>query len=226
MSLRIGDIAPDFSAVTTHGTIRFHQWLGDSWGLLFSHHKDFTPVCTTELGALAQRQTEFDQRDVKLIGLSIDELDDHFRWLADIAEITGRGIAYPIIADEDGSIAERYEMIPGSALFGCKSGAPQTVRCVYLIGPDKRIKAEMAYPNTTGRDFDEILRLIDSVQLAEQHPVATPAEWEFGDDVVIAPSLDDELAKKEFPEGWREVAPYIRVIPQPPKKRKRKPEVA
>ena len=150
---------------------------------------------------------------MKLIGLSIDELDDHFRWLADIAEITGRGIAYPIIADEDGSIAERYEMIPGSALFGCKSGAPQTVRCVYLIGPDKRIQAEMAYPNTTGRDFDEILRLIDSVQLAEQHPVATPAEWEFGDDVVIVPSLDDELAKKEFPEGWREVAPYIRVIP-------------
>ncbi|MGH6707117.1 MAG: peroxiredoxin [Gammaproteobacteria bacterium] len=226
MSLRIGDIAPDFVGVTTHGPIHFHQWLGDSWGLLFSHHKDFTPVCTTELGSLAQRQAEFDLRNVKLIGLSIDELDDHFRWLADIAEITGKGIAYPIIADEDGSIAERYEMIPGSALLNCPSGSSQTVRCVYFIGPDKRIKAEIAYPQTTGRDFDEVLRMIDSIQLADQHPVVTPAEWEFGEDVVIAPGLSNELALERFPEGWREIAPYIRVIPQPDKKRKKKPEVA
>jgi len=226
MSLRIGDLAPDFAAVTTHGTLAFHQWLGDSWGLLFSHHKDFTPVCTTELGSLAQRQAEFDKRGVKLIGLSIDELDDHFRWLADIAEITGRGVAYPIIADEDGSIAERYEMVPGSAVLNCQGGRSQTARCLYLIGPDKRIKAEVAYPQSTGRDFDEVLRMIDSIQLAEQHPIATPAEWEPGGEVVIAPWLTDELAREQFPDGWREIAPYIRVIPQPPAKRKKKPEVA
>ena len=221
MSLRIGEMAPDFTSVTTHGPIHFHEWLGDSWGLLFSHHKDFTPVCTTELGSLAQRQDDFDKRNVKLIGLSIDELDDHFRWLADIAEITGKGIAYPIIADEDGSIAERYDMISGSSLLGASACSAQTVRCLYLIGPDKRIRAQLAYPQSTGRDFDEVLRMIDSVQLAERHPVVTPAEWEPGDEVLIAPWLSDELARGRFPEGWREVAPYIRVIPQPEKKRKK-----
>ena len=226
MSLRIGDIAPDFTALTTHGSIHFHQWLGDSWGVLFSHHKDFTPVCTTELGSLAQRQSEFDRRNVKLIGLSIDELDDHFRWLADIAEITGRGIAYPIIADEDGAIADRYGMMPGSALLGTPSTSAQTVRCLYLIGPDKRIKAQLAYPNTTGRNFDEVLRMIDSIQLADRHPVVTPAEWEDGEDVVIAPGLSDELAHQRFPEGWRAVKPYIRVIPQPAKELKKKLEKA
>jgi alkyl hydroperoxide reductase subunit AhpC len=226
MSLRIGDVAPDFTCVTTHGSIHFHQWLGDSWGLLFSHHKDFTPVCTTELSSLAQRQFEFDQRGVKLIGLSIDELDDHFRWLADISEITGRAIAYPIIADEDGSIAERYDMMAGSSLLGGPSCSAQTVRCLYVIGPDKRIRAQISYPQTTGRDFDEVLRMIDSIQLAEQHPVVTPSEWEFGADVVIAPELSDELARSHFPEGWKAVAPYIRVIPQPAKKRKKVPEKA
>ena len=216
MSLRIGDVVPDFSAVTTHGPIRFHEWLEDSWALLFSHHKDFTPICTTELGYLAQRQSEFENRGVKLIGLSIDEIDDHFRWLADISELTGTSVAYPIIADENGAIAGLYDMLPAHIGLGGLSPVQHTVRSIFLIAPDKKLVAQLVYPLGTGRNFDEVLRLIDSVQLTAELPVVTPANWDPGEDVIIAPQLTDELARLQFPEGWRAVKPYIRVIPQPP----------
>lgn len=221
MSLRIGDVAPDFTADTTHGLIRFHEWLGAHWGVLFSHHKDFTPICTSELGDLARRQGEFEQRDVKLIGLSMDEIDDHFRWLADIAEITGGSISYPLIADDKGTVAALYDMHPGDGAAGLMPRGGHTVRSLFLIDPEKRVQAVITYPLNTGRNFAEILRLIDSAQLTAKHSVATPAGWEPGDDVVIASSLSNERAHQEFPEGWRTVKPYIRVIPQPESARAR-----
>jgi alkyl hydroperoxide reductase subunit AhpC len=218
MALRIGDVAPDFTAETTQGRISFHQWLGDSWGMLFSHPKDFTPVCTTELGDLAKRQAEFDRRNVKVIGLSVDPVSDHARWLDDIRDVTGAEVRYPIIADHDLSVAQMYDMLPadaGSSSEGRMAANNQTVRTVYLVGPDKTIKAMLVYPMSSGRNFDEVLRLIDSCQLTTEHKVATPANWTMGDDVIIVPSLSDDAAKEQFPGGWKTVKPYLRVVPQP-----------
>jgi alkyl hydroperoxide reductase subunit AhpC len=218
MALRIGDVAPDFTAETTQGRISFHQWLGDSWGMLFSHPKDFTPVCTTELGDLAKRQAEFDRRNVKVIGLSVDPVSDHARWLDDIRDVTGAEVRYPIIADHDLAVAQMYDMLPadaGSSSEGRTAANNQTVRTVYLVGPDKTIKAMLVYPMSSGRNFDEVLRLIDSCQLTTEHKVATPANWTMGDDVIIVPSLSDDAAKEQFPGGWKTVKPYLRVVPQP-----------
>jgi thioredoxin-dependent peroxiredoxin len=218
MALRIGDRAPDFAADTTQGRIRFHEWLGDSWGLLFSHPKDFTPVCTTELGYLAKRQADFEQRNVKVIGLSVDPVGDHERWLGDIRTATGQTVTYPIIADHDLEVAKLYDMLPadaGTTSDGRTAVNNQTVRTVYLIGPDKLIKAMIVYPMSTGRNFDEVLRLIDSCQLTAEHKVATPANWERGEDVIIVPSLSDDDARKQFPEGWKTVLPYMRTVPDP-----------
>lgn len=218
MSLRIGDVAPDFTADTTQGRISFHQWLGDSWGMLFSHPKDFTPVCTTELGYLAKCQNEFDQRNVKIIGLSVDPVDDHTRWLQDIRDVSGAEVKYPIIADHDLKVAQLYDMLPadaGDSSSGRTAANNQTVRTVYLIGPDKLIKAMLVYPMSSGRNFDEVLRLIDSCQLTAAHKVATPANWQPGEDVIIVPSLSDEDARRQFPGGWETVKPYLRKVPQP-----------
>ena len=218
MSLRIGDVAPDFTADTTKGRISFHQWLGDSWGMLFSHPKDFTPVCTTELGYLARNQAEFDRRNVKVIGLSVDAVDDHHRWLEDIRDVTGGTVDYPIIADHDLNVARLYDMLPadaGDSSSGRTAANNQTVRTVYLIGPDKLIKAMLVYPMSSGRNFDEVLRLIDSCQLTAEHKVATPANWKHGEDVIIVPSLSDEDARAQFPNGWETVKPYLRKVPQP-----------
>lgn len=209
MGLRLGDIAPDFEADTTEGRIRFHEWLGDSWGILFSHPKDYTPVCTTELGYVAKIKPEFDRRGVKVIGLSVDPLEDHVGWSADIAETQGAAPNFPMIADPDRRIAELYDMIHPNALDNL------TVRTVFIIGPDKRIKLMITYPASTGRNFDEILRVIDSLQLTERHQVATPVNWTPGDDVIIAPSVSDEEAKERFPEGWEAKKPYLRIVKQP-----------
>lgn len=218
MALRIGDKAPDFEVATTKGTIRLHDWLGDSWGILFSHPKDFTPVCTTELGALAKLEPEFQKRNTKVIGLSVDPVADHERWVGDIKDVTGYLPAYPIIGDSELTVAKLYDMLPadsGETSQGRTAANNQTVRCVYLIGGDKLIKAILVYPMSSGRNFDEVLRLLDSAQLTANHKVATPANWKNGDDVIIVPALSDEDAKKKFPDGWKTVKPYLRVVPQP-----------
>lgn len=216
MALRIGDRAPDFTADSTQGRISFHEWLGDSWGMLFSHPKDFTPVCTTELGYLARCQEEFSKRDCKVIGLSEDSVEDHKRWLGDIKQVTGGEVNYPVIADKDLKIAKLYDMLPADAEETGRTAANnQTVRTVYLVGPDKLIKAMLVYPMSTGRNFDEVLRLIDSCQLTAEYKVATPVNWAKGEDVIIVPSLSDEEARKQFPDGWTTVTPYMRVVPQP-----------
>ena len=211
MALRLGDIAPDFEADTTEGPIRFHEWIGDSWAVLFSHPKDFTPVCTTELGYVARCKPDFEKRGVKVIGLSVDPTDSHKRWASDIEETQGTALNFPIIADPDHKIAELYDMIHPeiSDVF--------TVRSVYVIGPDKKVKLMITYPASTGRNFDEILRVIDSLQLTAKYSVATPVNWKDGDDVIIVPSLSDEAAKEKFPGGWRAPKPYLRITPQPNK---------
>jgi alkyl hydroperoxide reductase subunit AhpC len=218
MPFRIGDKAPDFTAETTKGALSLHQYLGDSWGLLFSHPKDFTPVCTTELGSLAQLEPEFAKRNVKLIGLSVDPVSDHSRWLPDIKDVTGFLPNYPLIGDPDLKVAKLYDMLPadaGDTSQGRTAANNATVRVVYIIGPDKGIRAMLAYPMTSGRNFTEILRLIDSLQLTAKHKVATPANWVNGDDVIIAGSVSDEDAKKQYPAGWTSPKPYLRVVPQP-----------
>jgi alkyl hydroperoxide reductase subunit AhpC len=218
MSLRINDTAPNFTAQTTHGQIDFHQWIGDSWAVLFSHPKDFTPVCTTELGYMAKIEPEFTRRNAKLIGLSVDPVDSHGRWLADIEETQGAKVNYPIIADHDLKVAKLYNMLPAEepgTSEGRTAATNQTVRSVFVIGPDKKIKLMLTYPMTTGRNFDEILRVIDSMQLTAKHKVATPANWKHGDDVIIAGSVSDEDAKTMFPAGWRAPKPYIRIVKQP-----------
>jgi alkyl hydroperoxide reductase subunit AhpC len=218
MSLRIGDRAPDFDAESTQGRVRFHEWLGDSWCLLFSHPKDFTPVCTTELGYLARLQNDFSDRNCKVLGLSVDPVTDHQKWLADIKEVTGFDVRYPLIGDYDLSVAKLYDMLPadaGDTAQGRTAAMNQTVRTVYLIGPDKLIKAMLMYPMSSGRNFDEVLRLLDSCQLTAAHKVATPVNWRFGEDVIIVPSVPDEEARTRFPNGWKTVKSYMRVVPQP-----------
>jgi thioredoxin-dependent peroxiredoxin len=218
MTLAIGDTAPDFEAVTTEGQIRLYDWIGDSWAVLFSHPKDFTPVCTTELGALAKIKAEFDRRNVKIIGLSVDPVADHMRWAADIAETQGAAPNFPIIGDPTLKVAKLYRMLPAAAsgdAFQRTSADNHTVRNVFVIGPDKRIKLILIYPMTTGRNFDEVLRVIDSLQLTARHKVATPANWKRGDDVIIAGSVTDADARKTYPHGWRSPRPYIRIVPQP-----------
>ena len=218
MALQLGEIAPDFEADTTEGRIRFHEWLGDSWGVLFSHPKDFTPVCTTELGYMAKIKPEFDRRGVKIIGLSVDPIDHHARWAEDIAETQGVAPNFPMIGDPDLKIAKAYGMLPAS-LSGTSEGRTpadnQTVRNVFVVGPDKRIKLILVYPMTTGRNFDEVLRVIDSLQLTAKHRVATPANWTQGGDVIIAGSVTDDEAKTIYPDGWKSPRPYIRIVPQP-----------
>ena len=218
MALHIGDTAPDFEAETTEGRITFHDWIGDSWAVLFSHPRDFTPVCTTELGYMAKIKPDFDSRNVKVIGLSVDPLDNHEKWAADIEETQGTAPNYPMIADVDFNVSKLYGMLPGDV-----SGDPtartaadnQTLRNVFVIGPDKKMKLVLIYPMTTGRNFDEVLRVIDSLQLTANHKVATPAQWQQGDDVIIAGSVSDEAAKETYPDGWKSPKPYIRIVPQP-----------
>jgi thioredoxin-dependent peroxiredoxin len=211
MTIRLGDTAPDFTAETTQGTIRFHEWLGDSWGVLFSHPKDYTPVCTTELGMAARLMPEFEKRNVKVIGLSVDSLDSHFGWEKDIEETQGCAVNFPMIADSDRKVSDLYGMIHPSA------NDTLTVRSVFVIGPDKKVKLMLTYPASTGRNFSEILRVIDSLQLTSDHSVATPVNWQDGDDCIIVPSLSDEDAREKFPKGWTTVKPYLRVTPQPNK---------
>ena len=218
MTLRINDTAPDFAAETTKGKINFHEWIGDKWAILFSHPKDFTPVCTTELGYMAKIEPDFARRGTKLIGLSVDPDEAHWRWLADIEETQGAKVDYPIIADHDLKVSKLYEMLPAEESGTSEGRTPatnQTVRTVYVIGPDKKIKLLLAYPMTTGRNFDEILRVVDSLQLTAKHKVATPVNWKHGDDVIIAGSVNDDDARKLFPEGWRSPKPYIRIVKQP-----------
>ena len=209
MAVQLGDEAPDFTAKTTEGEVRFHDWLGDSWGVLFSHPKDFTPVCTTELGEVARIKPQFDERGVKVIGLSVDPVDAHVEWSKDIEEIAGSAPNFPMIADEDRKVADLYGMIPPNA------PDTSTVRSVFVIGPDKKVKLTITYPASTGRNFDEILRVIDSLQLTANHKVATPVNWKHGDDVIIVPAVSDEDAKKLFPGGWKAPKPYLRITPQP-----------
>lgn len=211
MAIRIGDTAPDFTAETTEGTINFHEWLGDSWGVLFSHPRDYTPVCTTELGMTAKLKPEFDKRNVKVIGLSVDPLEDHHGWSKDIEETQGTAVNFPMIADPDKKVANLYDMIHPNA------SDTFTVRSVFVIGPDKKVKLMLTYPASTGRNFYEILRVIDSLQLTANHSVATPVNWQNGEDVIIVPSLSDEQAKEKFPAGWKAVKPYLRITPQPNK---------
>jgi alkyl hydroperoxide reductase subunit AhpC len=218
MALQIGDTAPDFEAQTTEGKIRFHDWIGESWAVLFSHPKDFTPICTTELGYMARIKPEFDKRGVKIIGLSVDAVDNHAKWADDIKETQGFAPNYPMIGDTDFNVSKLYGMLPAST-----SGDPtkrtaadnQTVRTVFVIGPDKKIKLILIYPMTTGRNFDEVLRVIDSLQLTAKHKVATPVNWKQGEDVIIAGSVTDDEAKKTYPDGWKSPKPYIRIVPQP-----------
>ena len=220
MSLRIGETAPDFEADTTEGHIRFHEWLGDSWGVLFSHPKDFTPVCTTELGYMAKLKPEFDKRNVKIIGLSVDPVDNHKKWSHDIHETQGHAPNYPMIGDTDLKISKAYGMLPADLTGSCEGRTAMdnmTFRNVFVDGPDKKIKLLIAYPMTTGRNFDEVLRVIDSLQLTAKHKVATPANWKHGDDVIIAGSVSDEDAKKTYPNGWQAPRPYLRIVPQPGK---------
>jgi alkyl hydroperoxide reductase subunit AhpC len=218
MSLQIGDVAPDFEAETTEGRIRFHEWIGGSWAVLFSHPKDFTPVCTTELGYMAKLKPEFDKRNTKIIALSVDPVSQHVKWADDIRDTQGQAPNYPMIGDSDLKVSKLYGMLP-AATEGTSEGRTaannQTVRCVYVIGPDKKVKLMIVYPMTTGRNFDEVLRVIDSLQLTASHKVATPVQWKHGDDVIIAGSVSDDEAKKVYPMGWRAPRPYIRVVPQP-----------
>jgi alkyl hydroperoxide reductase subunit AhpC len=211
MAVRLGDTAPDFTAETTDGTVRFHDWLGDSWDVLFSHPKDYTPVCTTELGMAARLKPEFDRRNVKIIGLSVDPLDSHKGWAKDIEETQGTALNFPVIADGDRKVSDLYDMIHPNA------NDTLTVRSVYVVGPDKKVKLTITYPASTGRNFDEILRVIDSLQLTAEHSVATPVNWNDGDDCIIVPSISDEDAKAKFPAGWKTLKPYLRVTPQPNK---------
>ena len=218
MSLQIGDTAPDFEAETTHGPIKFHQWIGDGWAVFFSHPKDFTPVCTTELGYVAKLKPEFDRRGVKLIGLSVDPVENHAKWAVDIKETQGVAPNYPMIGDTDLRISKLYGMLPAAASGDASARTPadnQTVRNVFVIGPDKKIKLLIVYPMTTGRNFDEVLRVIDSLQLTAKHKVATPVNWKQGEDVIIAGSVSDEEAKKIYPDGWEAPRPYLRIVPQP-----------
>jgi alkyl hydroperoxide reductase subunit AhpC len=218
MTLKIGDIAPDFQADTTEGRIRFHDWIGDSWAVLFSHPKDFTPVCTTELGYMAKIKPEFDKRNVKIIGLSVDAVDSHAKWASDIKETQGHAVNYPMIGDPDLVVSKLYEMLPASASGDPAKRTPadnQTVRNVFVIGPDKKLKLILVYPMTTGRNFDEVLRVIDSLQLTAKHRVATPVNWKQGEDVIIAGSVSNEEAQKIYPQGWKAPRPYIRIVPQP-----------
>ena len=218
MALRIGDTAPDFRAETTEGTIDFHDWIGNSWAVLFSHPKDYTPVCTTELGYMAKIKPEFDRRNVKVIGLSVDSTGDHEGWVKDIEETQGAAPNYPIIGDADFEVSKAYGMLPaesGNSSEGRTPADNQTVRNVFVIGPDKKIKLVLVYPMTTGRNFDEVLRVIDSLQLTAKHKVATPVNWKDGEDVIIAGSVSDDDAKKQYPKGWKAPKPYIRIVPQP-----------
>ena len=218
MSLRINDTAPNFTAATTHGSIDFHQWIGDQWAILFSHPKDFTPVCTTELGYMAKIEPEFTKRNAKLIGLSVDEVGNHAKWAADIEETQGAKVNYPMIGDTDLNVAKLYNMLPAGETGGSDgrtAAGNATVRSVFIIGPDKKIKLMMTYPMTTGRNFDEILRVLDSMQLTSKFKVATPVNWKNGDDVIIAGSVTDEDAKTLFPAGWKAPKPYLRVVKQP-----------
>jgi alkyl hydroperoxide reductase subunit AhpC len=218
MALRIGDKAPDFEAETTQGRIKFHDWIGDKYAILFSHPKDFTPVCTTELGYMAKLTPEFEKRGVKVIGLSVDPVGDHDRWRKDIRDVTGGDVQYPMIGDHDLKVAKLYDMLPadaGDTSEGRTAATNQTVRTVFIIGPDKLIKATLQYPMSSGRNFDEILRLVDSIQLTAKHKVATPVNWKHGEDCIIVPSVSDEEAKTHFPNGWTTVKPYLRVVPQP-----------
>ncbi len=218
MGLTIGDGAPDFEAQTSEGPVSFHAWLGDSWGVLFSHPRDFTPVCTTELGYMASIKPLFDERDTKIIGLSVDPVSNHAKWSEDIEVATGTAPNYPLIGDEDFKVAKAYGMLPADVEGDPTKRTPadnQTVRNVFVIGPDKKIKLVLVYPMTTGRNFDEVLRVIDSLQLTAKHKVATPAQWQQGDDVIIAGSVSDEAAKEIYPDGWKSPRPYIRIVPQP-----------
>jgi thioredoxin-dependent peroxiredoxin len=218
MTLRIGDTAPDFEADTTEGRIRFHDWLGDSWAVLFSHPKDFTPVCTTELGYMAKLKPEFDKRNVKIIGLSVDPVDAHSKWSQDIKETQGYAPNYPMIGDPELKVAKTWGMLPAELTGEAKdrtAAQNQTVRNVFVVGPDKKIKMVLIYPMTTGRNFDEVLRVIDSLQLTAKHKVSTPVNWKQGDDVIIAGSVTDDDAKKQYPDGWKAPKPYLRIVPQP-----------
>lgn len=218
MSLRINAEAPDFTARTTQGPIRFHDWIGDSWAVLFSHPKDFTPVCTTELGYMAGLKPQFDQRNTRIIGLSVDPVDSHGQWAKDIEETQGHAVTYPIIGDPDLTVAKLYDMLPadeGNSATGRTAADNATVRSVFVIGPDKRIKATLTYPMSTGRNFDEVLRLLDSIQLTARHAVATPVNWRPGQDVIIPPAISDDAARDKFPNGWKTVKPYLRVVAQP-----------
>jgi alkyl hydroperoxide reductase subunit AhpC len=216
MSLRIGDEAPNFTADTTEGKIDFHQWIGDGWAILFSHPKDFTPVCTTELGYMAKLQPEFKKRNCKVIGLSIDPVDDHKRWAKDIEETQGTAVNYPMIGDADLNVAKLYDMIHPNATGGKRTAADNaTIRSVFVVGPDKKIKLNLTYPMTTGRNFDEVLRVLDSMQLTAKHKVATPVNWKAGEDVIIAGSVSDDEAKQKYPAGWKAPRPYLRIVPQP-----------
>jgi alkyl hydroperoxide reductase subunit AhpC len=218
MALTIGDTAPDFEVETTEGRIKFHDWLGDSWGVLFSHPRDFTPVCTTELGYMASIKPDFDRRNVKIIGLSVDPIDNHEKWAQDIEETQGTAPNYPIIGDSDFKVSKLYGMLPEDVTGDPTARTPadnQTVRNVFVIGPDKKIKLLLVYPMTTGRNFDEVLRVIDSLQLTADHKVSTPAQWNPGDDVIIAGSVSDDEAKKTYPQGWESPRPYIRIVPDP-----------
>ena len=209
MSIRLGDIAPDFTAETTHGPIRFHEWMGSGWAVLFSHPKDFTPVCTTELGEVARLKSEFEKRNVKVVGLSVDPLGSHEQWSRDIEETQGQRVNFPLIADPDRKVSDLFDMIHPNA------NDTLTVRSVFVVGPDKKVKLTITYPASTGRNFEEILRVIDSLQLTAKYSVATPVNWRHGEDVIIASSLSDEDAKKKFPEGWDAPKPYLRIVPQP-----------
>jgi alkyl hydroperoxide reductase subunit AhpC len=218
MPLRLGATAPDFTAETTEGPIKFHEWIGDKWAMLFSHPKDFTPVCTTELGYVARLKPEFDKRNVKIIGLSVDSVDDHKRWSKDIEETQGSAPNYPMIGDPELQVAKLYDMLPAETTGGASGRTAAdnaTVRNVYIIGPDKKIKLMITYPMTTGRNFDEILRVIDSIQLTAAHRVATPANWKEGGDCIIVPAVSDEEAKSKYPEGWKTLKPYLRLVKQP-----------
>ncbi|HEX9702958.1 MAG TPA: peroxiredoxin [Rhodospirillales bacterium] len=220
MALQIGDVVPDFTADTTQGKIKFHDWIGDGWAILFSHPKDFTPVCTTELGYMAKLKPEFDKRNVKVIGLSIDSVEDHKRWAKDIEETQGAAPNYPVVGDTDLNVAKMFAMIHPNATGGSKGRTAvdnATVRTVFVIGPDKKVKLMITYPMSTGRNFDEVLRVIDSLQLTAKHQVATPVNWKRGEDVIIVPSVTDEDAKKKYPKGWKTLKPYLRIVPDPSK---------
>jgi len=216
MTIRIGDEAPDFTAETTEGPIKFHEWIGNGWAILFSHPKDFTPVCTTELGYMARLKPEFDKRNTKIIGLSVDPVSDHKKWVGDIAETQGHAVNYPLIGGEDLEVAKLYDMIHPNASGGTRTAADNaTVRSVFIIGPDKKVKAMLVYPMSAGRNFDEVLRLLDALQLNAAHSVATPVNWKQGDDVIIPTSVSDEDAKKKYPQGFKTLKPYLRTVAQP-----------